>query len=106
MLVVFQVELHRLLPLFHDDLPNPLRGVDRTAVGLHEGRGKSGETLGLWKIFSVTNDIRLDFCNCYLKDDYKYLYSLEESFALVCCKRHLQVSVCNEIRERRSQSSV
>ena len=37
------MELHRLLPLFHDDLPHPLRGVDRAPVGLHahsEARGQ------------------------------------------------------------------
>ena len=40
---LLQVELHRLLPLFHDDLPHPLRGVDRAPVGLHahsEARGQ------------------------------------------------------------------
>ena len=39
-----QVELHRLLPFLHDDLPHSVRRVDRAALGLHESGGKSGAT--------------------------------------------------------------
>ena len=38
-----QMELHRLLPFFHDDLPDSLRRVDWAPVGLHahsETRGQ------------------------------------------------------------------
>ena len=41
------MELHRLFPLFHDDLPHLVRGVDRTSVGLHEGGGESGECVSI-----------------------------------------------------------
>ena len=41
----FQMELYRLLPFVHDDISNFVRGVDRTAVGLHESRGKSGKQI-------------------------------------------------------------
>lgn len=32
------MELHGLLPLVHDDLPDSLRGVDRASLGLHASR--------------------------------------------------------------------
>ena len=32
---IFQMEFHRFFPFLHDDLPNIVRGVDRTTVGLH-----------------------------------------------------------------------
>ena len=37
------MELHRLFPLLHDDLPDPVWGVDRATVGLHAHSKKSGE---------------------------------------------------------------
>ena len=55
------MELHRLLPLLHDDLPYPVRGVDRAALGLHAGRGKSGEYLQLQQVwqYKVTEETLL-----------------------------------------------
>jgi hypothetical protein len=44
----FQMELHRLLPLLHDDFPHPVRRVDRAAVGLYahtEETGKKSDTV-------------------------------------------------------------
>ena len=35
------MELHGLLPLLHDDLPDPVRGVDRATVGLYAHSEKS-----------------------------------------------------------------
>lgn len=35
-LTFFQMEFHRLLPFVHDDFPHLVRGMDRTALGLHE----------------------------------------------------------------------
>jgi hypothetical protein len=37
------MELHRLLPLIHDDLSNPVRGVGGAALGLHALPAESGE---------------------------------------------------------------
>ena len=44
------MELHRLLPLLHDDLPHPLWGVDRAPLGLHEDT----ETRGLFSVVVIT----------------------------------------------------
>ena len=44
------MELHGLLPLLHDDLPHPLRGVDRAPLGLHEDT----EARGLLSILVIT----------------------------------------------------
>ena len=44
------MELHGLLPLLHDDLPHPLRGVDRAPLGLHEDT----EARGLFSVVVIT----------------------------------------------------
>ena len=44
------MELHRLLPLLHDDLPHPLWGVDRAPLGLHEDT----KARGLFSILVIT----------------------------------------------------
>ena len=52
MIVFFQMELHGLLPLLHDDLPHPLWGVDRAPLGLHAHSETSGQ--------SASKNVQLD----------------------------------------------
>ena len=59
-----QVEFHRFLSLFHDDLSNSLRRVDRALVGLYESRSKTGEKQITWLVqtyvIRCVNCIRID----------------------------------------------
>ena len=48
--LLFQMEFHGLLPFVHDDIPDPVRGVDRAPLGLHASRRKSGKTSTIYKV--------------------------------------------------------
>ena len=52
-----QVELHRLLPLVHDDLPHIVRRMGGAVVGLHEGhQGRRKSTLFSLQLVYYTNN--------------------------------------------------
>ena len=61
------MEFYRFLSFVHDDFPNPVRGMDRTTVGLHASRVESGKIILKSNQFHLsTLEIRISIYQIYL----------------------------------------